>query len=179
MSHLLCLKLISCDGRFIAEEPTQRKLSCCGLEAPSSRQLCPLEEEVVHWEEIKVWPQESWGRRSFLVHAEQGSGAWRPRGAREKNRSDLKPSPLRCQRAKMPQAEFPPFHISSSTSGRCFPGGKRPAASQSSAAGSRGKQRGETRLSPQAAVHSWPSAVGFAQGPSRLELFVGIGVSTR
>lgn len=148
MSHLLCLKLISCDGRFIAEEPTQHRLSCCGLEAPSSRRLCPLEEEVVHWGEIRVWPQECWGGRSVLVHAEQGSSGWQPRGAREESRSDLKPSPLRCQRAKMPQAEFPPFHVSSLTSGRCFPGGKGPAASQSSAAGSRGRRRVETGLSP-------------------------------
>lgn len=107
MSHLLCLKLISCDGRFIAEEPTHHRLSCCGLEAPRSRQLCPLEEEVVQWEEIKVWPQECWGRRSFLVHAEQGSRGWQARGAceesRSESRSDLKPSLLCCQKQRCPR----------------------------------------------------------------------------
>lgn len=169
MSHLLCFKLISRDGRFIAEEPTQHRLSCCGLEAPSSRQLCRLEQEVVHWEEIKVWPRECWGGRSFLVHAEQGSRDWPPRGAREKGRSDLKPSPLHCQRAKMPQAAFPPFHVSSLTSGRCFPGGKRPAASQSNAAGSRGRQRGEIRLSPASSSSSalLAQCCGVCTGPQQ------------
>lgn len=43
MSHFLCVKSISCDGKFIAEEPTQHGLSPSGLEAPykpGSRQLC-------------------------------------------------------------------------------------------------------------------------------------------
>lgn len=45
MSHFLCLKSISCDGKFIAKDSTQHRLSPSGREAPykpGSRHLCPF-----------------------------------------------------------------------------------------------------------------------------------------
>lgn len=78
MSRLLCLKSISCDGKFIAEEPTQHRLSPSGLEAPykpGSRQLCPCHCQDANLNEAKggaLWAVErSESRQEDVVEGGQ------------------------------------------------------------------------------------------------------------